>query len=52
VPFVCVRVRVCVHIPGPVAAHLQAYYEQAIEAFKKAKVPLLERVIYGDANKR
>ena len=24
----------------------------AIDAFKKAKVPLLERVLYGDANKR
>jgi hypothetical protein len=30
----------------------QAYYEQAIEAFKKAKTPLIERVLSGDANKR
>ena len=31
---------------------LQAYYEQAIDAFKKAKVPMIERIVYGDANKR
>ena len=30
----------------------QAYYEQAIDAFKRAKTPILEKVIYGDANKR
>merc|ERR1719482_2367836 len=30
----------------------QAYYDQAIGAFKKAKTPMLERWFYGDANRR
>ena len=41
----------CLHNLGEMEA-AQAYYEQAIDAFKKAKVPMLERVIYGDANKK
>ena len=41
----------CLHNLGEMEA-AQAYYEQAIDAFKKAKTPLIERAIYGDANKR
>lgn len=41
----------CLHNLGEMEA-AQAYYEQAIESFKKAKTPLLERALYGDANKR
>jgi len=41
----------CLHNLGEMEA-AQAYYEQAIEAFKKAYTPLMERAIYGDANKR
>ncbi|KOO26153.1 hypothetical protein Ctob_005670 [Chrysochromulina tobinii] len=41
----------CLHNLGEMEA-AQAYYEQAIEAFKKAYTPLVERAIYGDANKR
>ena len=41
----------CLHNLGEMEA-AQAYYEQAVESFKKAKTPLLERVFYGDANKR
>jgi len=41
----------CLHNLGEMEA-AQAYYEQAIDAFKKAKTPLFERVLYGDANRR
>jgi len=41
----------CLHNLGEMEA-AQAYYEQAIDAFKKAYTPLVERAIYGDANKR
>ena len=41
----------CLHNLGEMEA-AQAYYEQAIEAFKKAYTPLVERAIDGDANKR
>ena len=30
----------------------QAYYEQAIQAFEKAKTPFLERMMYGNTNQR
>jgi hypothetical protein len=45
------------HAPPPTqrarcARPPQAYYEQAITAFKSAKTPMIEKVIYGDANKR
>ena len=41
----------CLHNLGEMEA-AQAYYDQAIEAFKKAKTPLFERWFYGDANRR
>ena len=41
----------CLHNLGEMES-AQAYYEQAIDAFKKAKTPMLERAFYGDANKR
>ena len=41
----------CLHNLGEMEA-AKAYYEQAIEAFKQAKTPVLEKAIYGDPNKR
>eukprot|EP00326_Haptolina_ericina_P026074 CAMPEP_0181200520 /NCGR_PEP_ID=MMETSP1096-20121128/17811_1 /TAXON_ID=156174 ORGANISM="Chrysochromulina ericina, Strain CCMP281" /NCGR_SAMPLE_ID=MMETSP1096 /ASSEMBLY_ACC=CAM_ASM_000453 /LENGTH=376 /DNA_ID=CAMNT_0023290889 /DNA_START=55 /DNA_END=1185 /DNA_ORIENTATION=+ len=41
----------CLHNLGEMEA-AQAYYEQAIAAFQKAETPMLEKAIYGDANKR
>lgn len=41
----------CLHNLGEMEA-AQAYYDQAIDAFKKAKTPMLERMFYGDANRR
>ena len=41
----------CLHNLGEMEA-AQAYYDQAITEFKKAKTPLFERFFYGDANKR
>jgi len=41
----------CLHNLGEMEA-AQAYYDQAIEAFKKAKTPLLEKLFYGDPNRR
>ena len=41
----------CLHNLGEMES-AQAYYEQAVEAFQKAKTPMLEKAIYGDPNKR
>ena len=41
----------CLHNLGELEA-AQAYYEQAIDAFRRAKTPALEKMIYGDPNKR
>ena len=41
----------CLHNLGEMEA-AQAYYDQAIEAFRKARTPMFERFFYGDANRR
>jgi len=41
----------CLHHLGELEA-AQAYYEQAIQAFEKAKTPFLERMMYGNTNQR
>jgi len=41
----------CLHHLGELEA-AQAYYEQAIQAFEKAKTPFVEKMMYGDTNKR
>ncbi len=41
----------CLHHLGELEA-AQDYYEQAIGSFEKAETPALERIMYGDANKR
>ena len=41
----------CLHNLGEMEA-AQAYYEQAIDAFKRAKISPVERLIFGDPNKR
>ena len=33
--------------PTPTPTPKQAYYEQAIQAFEKAKTPFLERMMYA-----
>ena len=41
----------CLHNLGEMEA-AKAYYEQAVDAFKKAYTPMLERMIYGNPNQR
>ena len=41
----------CLHHLGELEA-AQAYYEQAIQAFERAKTPFLERMMYGNTNQR
>lgn len=41
----------CLHHLGEIEA-AQEYYEQAINSFEKAKMPVVEKLLYGDTNKR
>jgi len=41
----------CLHNMGELEA-AKAYYEQAIDAFQRSKMPVWEQVMYGDTNKR
>lgn len=41
----------CLHNLGEFEA-AQAYYEQAVESFRKASSPLVDRLFYGDINRR